>query len=100
MAKRDPKAIPMKQLDWVRKQFLAGGTVVGIRQIDPDLPVKALKSFRDELFADLRANPAKVKALACGEVLNANEIVKFRDPRPRARNDVEQVEMFPGAVLA
>ncbi len=99
-AKKKPRALPMGDLEWIRKRFLAGDTIAGIRAGRPGYPACALRSFRDELFADLRAHPAKVKDLACGEVLNANEIVKYRDRAPRRSAQVEQVEMFPGVVLA
>lgn len=84
---------------YVRDRLLAGETMADIRRTLPGITRKLMCALRDEIFEPLIADPEKVKALANGPVLNANEIVRYRrNPGPRsrmARPGAVQTEMFP-----
>lgn len=48
-----------------------------------DIDMASLRAIRDRVFGELRADPGKVKALAAGPLLNANELVHYTVPAPR-----------------
>jgi len=88
----------------IRKQLLAGHTMTEIRNDyigadgKPEISIRAMRAMRDEVFDPLICDPEKVKSLANGPVLNANEIVRYRQrpgrkPRMARPGDV-QTEMF------
>lgn len=47
------------------------------------LTKKRLTEIRDNIFDRLQSSPDNVKALAEGPILNANELVRYKHPRPR-----------------
>lgn len=85
--------------EYVRTRLLAGETMAEIRRVLTGLSAKKLRDMRDEIFEPLIANPDEVKKLANGPVLNANEIIRYRQRPGRktrmARPGPVQTEMFP-----
>lgn len=89
----------------IRKMLLSGATMIEVRNHfigakgKRTFNAQRMREMRDEIFEPLIADPEKVKALANGPVLNANEIVRYRrNPGPRtrmARPGPVQTEMFP-----
>lgn len=64
--------------------FLAGLTLSATWEYLRGGPLtrKRLTEIRDRLFDRLKSSPDNVKALAEGPILNANELVRYRHPRP------------------
>lgn len=67
--------------DW----FLGGATLSATWDALRGGPLtrRRLVEIRDAIFAKLTASPDNVKALAEGPILNANELVRYKHPRPR-----------------
>lgn len=50
-----------------------------------DLTMASLRAIRDRVFDAPRSDPAKVKALSDGPLLNANELVHYTLPAPKRK---------------
>lgn len=89
----------------IRRLFLAGRSMVEIRDHfvgangRRTFNVQRMREMRDEVFEPFVNDVEKVKALANGPVLNANEIVRYKRPLDRAKRMARpgpvQTEMFP-----
>ena len=51
-----------------------------------DLNMASLRAIRDRVFDALRSDPAKVKALSDGPLLNANELVHYTLPAAKRKS--------------
>lgn len=94
------KGVKRADAEDIRRRLLAGHTMIEIRNLFTDAKTgkrrfnaQQMRDMRDEVFDPLIADPEAVKALANGPVLNANEIVRYRQ-RPGRKTRMAR----PGAV--
>ncbi len=91
-------AVSESDARYTRERLLAGDSVAEIR-LGTEITARQMRAMRDEVFEPLISDPAKVKALADGPMLNPLEIVRYRNrpgAKPRmARPARTQIEMFP-----
>lgn len=69
------------------RMFLAGHKIRAVyaHYSHHDLSMASLRAIRDRIFGTLRADPRKVKELAAGPLLNANEVVRYTVPAPKRK---------------
>lgn len=84
--------------EFIRERLLAGDAMEIVR-IDahgiarvrgitlPELTGYKMRKLRNELFGSLQKDPAAVKELANGPVLNSNEIVRYTRSRKVVRRE-------------
>lgn len=90
---REIETLESRAKDWLLSGATLSATWDALR--GGPLTRKRLAEIRDTLFAKLQASPDNVKALAEGPILNANELVKYRHPRPRkAAPSIEQLSIL------
>jgi len=85
--------------EFIRKRLLAGDKMSAIREGFPDITAYRMRKLRDEVFTSLINDPAAVKALAEGPILNPCEVVRYTHSRRVMRRKAAEVqtEMFGAA---
>ena len=63
----------------IRDMTLSGETAASIKEFLEGVSLYHIRKIRSALFAELNSDPARVKALADGHILNPLRIVRYRD---------------------
>lgn len=102
--------LPTKVAEHIKARILAGDTMADVRvsaarvasiqcQTKLEFTARQMRALRDEVFEPLLSDPEEVKKLANGRVLNALDIIRYRQRPGRktrmARPGAVQTEMFP-----
>lgn len=70
----------------VRDMLLAGKTMESVWTFfEGEMTRYHIRKLRDDIFGGLQSSAASVHALAAGPILNPNELVRYKHPRPVKR---------------